>query len=151
MGRSERAEFTVMCMVYDGNGNILVQDREKEEWPGLNFPGGHVEPGESFVRAAVRETKEETGLDIKDPVLCGLKQFQTEEGARYVVIFYKTDKFSGELCSSAEGRVFWIPRTELENYELAGGFENMVKVFESGSLSEVYLYEENGENKFELL
>ena len=35
--------LTNMCMVYDNNGNILVQDRVSKDWPGINFPGGHVE------------------------------------------------------------------------------------------------------------
>ncbi len=151
MDRSERAIFTVMCMVYDGAGNMLIQDRLKKDWPGVNFPGGHVEPGESFVRAVIREVKEETGLDIESPVLCGSKQFQTKDGERYVVLFYKTDRFSGELRSSDEGEVFWIRRSELGNYKLAKDFESMVEVFESDSLSEFYYSIQNGEWKMELL
>ena len=47
--RTEKAEFTNMCMVTDGQGRLLVQDRVNPDWPGITFPGGHVEPGESFV------------------------------------------------------------------------------------------------------
>ena len=100
MSREEKAIFTNMCMVYDRNGNILVQDRKKPDWPGLCFPGGHVEPGESFVESVIREVREETGLTIEKPILCGTKQFQTRQGERYVVFFYKTDRFSGELRAS---------------------------------------------------
>ena len=74
MSRTERAELTVLCMIYDG-ARILLQDRVKDDWKGYTFPGGHVEPGESFVDCAIREIKEETGLDIEHPVLCGMKQF----------------------------------------------------------------------------
>ena len=98
MARSEQAIFTNLCMVYDHNGNILVQDRADPTFPGLCFPGGHVEPGESFVRSAIREVWEETGLTIENPILCGTKQFQTDDGARYVVFFYKTDRFSPIFC-----------------------------------------------------
>ena len=42
MSRTEPAEFTVMCMVEDGRGNVLVQDRADKNWPGIVFPGGHV-------------------------------------------------------------------------------------------------------------
>ena len=87
MSRSEPAIFTNLCMVSDGNGNVLVQDRRNPDWPGVTFPGGHVEPGESFVEAVIREVWEETGLTIENPRLCGVKQFQTENGARYVVFF----------------------------------------------------------------
>lgn len=151
MARSEQAIFTNLCMVYDDAGNILVQDRADPEWPGLCFPGGHVEPGESFVESVIREVWEETGLAIEQPILCGTKQFQTRKGERYVVLFYKTNRFSGELKSSDEGEVFWIPRHTLSQYTLADDFEDMVKVFESDDLSEFYYYKEDGEWNLKLL
>lgn len=82
-----------MCMVYDDAGNILVQDRLNPDWPGITFPGGHVEHGESFLGSVIREVKEETGLDIENPVLCGIKQWQSSEDARYVVFFTKPTAF----------------------------------------------------------
>jgi len=151
MSRSEQAIFTNLCMVYDHGGNILVQDRRAQDWPGLCFPGGHVEPGESFVESVIREVWEETGLTIENPILCGTKQFQTRRGERYVVLFYKTDRFSGELKSSDEGEVFWIPRADLEKYQMVEDFLDMVKVFEDDSLSEFYYYKENGDWKHKLL
>lgn len=151
MARSESAIFTNMCMVYDHEGNILVQDRKKPDWQGLCFPGGHVEPGESFVESVIREVYEETGLTIEKPRLCGTKQFQNRKGDRYVVLFYKTDRFSGELKSSDEGEVFWIPRHTLENYTLVDDFMDMVKVFEDEDVSEFYYYKEQGDWKLKLL
>ena len=144
MARSETAIFTNMCMISDENGNILVQDRKNPDWPGVTFPGGHVEPGESFAGSVIREVWEETGLTIKDPVLCGVKQFQTNENERYVVLFYKTSRFSGQLRSSDEGEVFWIPRETLPQYKTSVDFLEMVEIFESDSLSEFYYYKENG-------
>jgi len=151
MSRSERAIFTNLCMVYDHAGNILVQDRLDPSWPGLCFPGGHVEPGESFVDSVIREVWEETGLTIENPRLCGTKQFQTGKGERYVVFFYKTDKYSGQLKSSDEGKVFWIPRNTLPEYTLCDDFLDMVKVFEEDELSEFYYYIEDGSWKLKLL
>lgn len=151
MSRSESAIFTNMCMVYDQNGNILVQDRKNPDWPGVTFPGGHVEPGESFVESVIREVREETGLTIENPVLCGTKQFQDEDGARYVVLFYKTNRFHGELKSSDEGEVFWIQRNTLGSYALSVDFEEMVRIFEEENLSEFYYYLEDGQWKRKLL
>jgi len=138
-------------MVYDRAGNILVQDRLDPSWPGICFPGGHVEPGESFVESVIREVWEETGLTIENPILCGTKQFQTRHGERYVVFFYKTGSFSGSLRSSDEGKVFWVPRDKLTEYPLVEDFMDMVKVFESDDLSEFYYYTENGDWKLKLL
>jgi len=147
----EQAIFTNLCMITDSQGNILVQDRKKADWPGISFPGGHVEPGESFVNSVIREVKEETGLDIKNPLLCGIKQFQTEENARYVVLFYKTSHYSGHLTSSDEGNVFWIPRCKLSEYKLGLDFEEMLQVFESDTLSEFFYYKDNDTWCFSLL
>ena len=150
MAKIEQAVFMNMCMIYDDKGNILVQDRLKKDWPGVTFPGGHVEYTESFVQSVIREVKEETGLDIENPILCGVKQFQGIDGARYVIMFYKTNKFSGELRSSHEGKVFWIPREKLGEYQLAEDMEEMVKVFETDTLSEFYYHKENGKWEFDL-
>ena len=151
MSRSEQAIFTNLCMVCDGAGNILVQDRKKPDWPGLCFPGGHVEPGESFVESVIREIREETGLTIENPILCGTKQFQTEDGERYVVLLYRANRYSGDLRSSNEGEVFWVPRDSLSQHQLSIDMEDMVKVFESDTLSEFYYYLENGDWKHKLL
>lgn len=142
MAREEKAIFTVLCMVYDDQGNILVENRKDPDWPGICFPGGHVEPGEAFTHAAIRETLEETGLRVSNLKLCGVKQFQTRENARYVVFFYKTNRFSGTLHSSDEGEVFWISKKDLTDYPLVEDFMDMVKVMEQDDLNEFYYYKE---------
>ena len=151
MSRSEQAIFTNLCMVYDCAGNILVQDRKKADWPGLCFPGGHVEPGESFVESVIREVWEEPGLKLEDPILCGTKQFQTDNGERSVVLLYRASRYSGELRSSEEGAVFWIPRDSLSQHQLSIDMEDMVRIFESDNLSEFYYYLENSNWKHKLL
>ena len=138
MSRSEPAIITNMCMISDGRGNVLVQDRRNPDWPGITFPGGHVEPGEAFTDSVVREVFEETGLTIEDPILCGTKQFQTHQNERYVVFLYKASRFHGELQSSDEGRVFWVPREKLPEYPLVPDFLDMVRVFETDTLNEFF-------------
>ena len=151
MSRTEQAIFTVLVMVSDNNGNILVQNRADKSWPGFCFPGGHVEPGESFTEAAIRETREETGLIIENPRLCGVKQFQTKEDARYVVFFYRTSQYHGKLQGSEEGDVFWLSRKEIDFRSFVEDFENMLKVFEQDSLNEFFYYKENGDWALKLL
>lgn len=143
MARNELAIFTTLVMVENEQGQVLVENRLDPGWPGICFPGGHVEPGEAFTTAAVRETFEETGLTIEDPRLVGVKQFQTKHDERYVVFFYKASKFSGKLTSSDEGEVFWLRREELTKYPMVTDFLEMLKVFDSPDLNEFYYYKEN--------
>ncbi len=140
----EKAELTNMCMVYDDGGNILVQNRVSKSWSGITFPGGHIEKGESIVESVIREVKEETGLDIKNPKICGVKQWQTDDNVRYIVFFYKTKEFSGELKSSSEGDVFWIKSEELSNYNLASDFHEMFEIFNDDNLQEFQWKQEKG-------
>lgn len=143
MARMENCILTNLCMVYDQD-RILVQDRRKSDWPGITFPGGHVEPNESFVASAIREVKEETGLDISNVRLCGVKQFTQADGSyRYIVFFFKSNTFSGELTASREGDVFWIRRADLSKYVLADGFESQIEIFERDDLSENYWHLED--------
>ena len=151
MARTENAIFTVLVMVENEKGQLLMEDRTDPDWPGICFPGGHVEPGEAFTAAAVRETSEETGLTIEDPKLVGVKQFQTKNDERYVIFFYKATKYTGMLTASEEGEVFWLSRQELENYTLVEDFMDMLKVFDSPDLSEFYYYKDNDKWGLKLL
>lgn len=136
MSRTEKVELTNMCLLQTGD-EILVEDRKKKVWPGITFPGGHVEAHEAFHQAMIREFFEETGLTLQDPKLCGVKQFFYED-VRYIVLLYKATKFSGELRSSDEGRVFWIKQDELLEHKLAVTFDEMYRVFVDDELSEIY-------------
>ena len=141
MARMEEVELTNMCMVCDGKGNVLVQNKKGDRtWHGWNFSGGHVEQGEFVTPSVVREIREETGLTIENPKLCGIKEFHKEQdGKRFIVFLYVASRFSGELRSSAEGDVFWYPLSELKrSKELADGFSEMLPVFTSDEISEVF-------------
>ncbi|MDE6150105.1 MAG: NUDIX domain-containing protein [Ruminococcus sp.] len=107
MTRNEIVTFTNMCMIYDGD-KVLVQEKVDDDYNGITFPGGHVENRESFTDAVIREVLEETGLIISEPKLCGIKDWTCDDGTRYVVLLYKTNKFSGNLKSSEEGEVYWV-------------------------------------------
>ena len=116
--RTETVTLTNMCMVYDDEGNVLVQDKVDKKWSGLTFPGGHIEKGESFVDSVIREVYEETGLTIEKPRICGTKDWLRDDGSRHLVVFYKTNQFSGELKSSYEGEVKWMPLEEMKRENL---------------------------------
>lgn len=141
MSRMEEVELTNMCMICDGKGNVLVQDKKNHPtWHGWNFPGGHVEKGEYITPSVIREMEEETGLVIEKPRLCGIKEFhKSRDGKRYIVFLYVASHFRGELKSSTEGEVFWYPLSLLRSSgKLIDGFEEMLPVFTEDDVCEVF-------------
>ena len=148
MSRKSEIELTNMCLICDGN-KVLVQ--EKVGTKGLVFPRGHVEEGESLLESVVREMKEETGLTIENPKVCGFKDWIQEDGTRYIVLLYKTDKFTGELKSSDEGRVFWIDRAEINSVNLIWNMKELLEIFDTDLYSEFFFKIKDGKYKGELL
>ena len=78
---------------------VLIKREDFEVWA---LPGGGIEPGESIVQAAIREAKEETGLDVKLTRLVGL-YYTGKEAA----ILFAARPIGGELCPQ-EGEVIDI-------------------------------------------
>ena len=143
MSRTENVELTTLCLVYRP-GQVLLQNRVKKDWPGYALPGCHVEPGESIVDSVIREMKEETGLTIFAPKLCGIKQFPIGNG-RYIVFLFKTDRFEGEVVSSSEGAMEWIDRDRIEKVEAVEHLQELLDVMERDDLTEFQYIEQNGD------
>lgn len=143
MARKENCELTTLFLLRRGD-EILLQNRVAEDWRGYTLPGGHVEPGESIVEAAVRELYEESGLKAQDPTLCGIKQFPSD-GGRYLVFLFTAEKFSGDLRSSEEGEMVWAKRDEIKNLPTVDDFNGLLTVMESSDLSEFQYILRDGE------
>ena len=141
-------ELTNMVMITDKDGRMLVQERVKS-WKGISFPGGHVEPGESFTDAVIREIREETGLTIYSPQLCGIKDW-FENQCRYVVLFYKATRFDGSLIASPEGEVQWEDIDNLPKLSLSLDMNDMLRVFTEDDLSEFFYYQKDNKWVYDL-
>lgn len=133
MAKRNKVDLTNMVMVYKEDGSILVQLRKKNDWPGLNFPGGHVENEESIIESAKREMKEETGLDIANLEPMGYFEWnEPKKELRYVTLLFRTKNFSGEIISSKEGEVFWIKKDEIYNYPQSLDFDKIFLIMSQG-------------------
>lgn len=105
-----------MVKIYNKEtGEVLVLDKVKKYgWEGLTFPGGKVEYGESFEDSVIREAKEETNLDIKNPKLVGIITWITDE-SKDVGLIYETSDFEGELIEkNREGKLSWMDYEEFK-------------------------------------
>ncbi|MEA4831174.1 MAG: 8-oxo-dGTP diphosphatase [Oscillospiraceae bacterium] len=133
-------EITNMVMIQDKTtGKVIVQDRVKS-WCGITFPGGHVENQETIYDSAVREIKEETGLDIRNLKFCGFMWwFNNKTCDRYYTYFYKTSDWSGELINeTAEGKVYWVDLSEIPEERYASNFKEHLPMFLEDKYSEAY-------------
>ena len=105
-----------MVKIYNKKtGQVLILDKVKKYgWEGLTFPGGKVEYGEPFEDSVIREAKEETNLDIKNPKLVGIITWITDE-SKDVGLIYETSDFEGELIEkNREGKLSWMDYEEFK-------------------------------------
>ena len=141
MSRATSTILTNLCLIEDTLTNkVVLQYRspEKTHWAGYAFPGGHIEEGESLVESVIREVYEETGLTIADPKLVAVKDWEPDEGGRYIVFCYKATRFSGQLRSSEEGEVSWVKKDQLKKLDLSYDMLPLLEVMENPDLSEYY-------------
>ena len=92
--------------IFNDKGEVLLQRRgDTDKW---GFPGGAIELGETPQMAAVREAKEETGLDLEVGKIIGVYtdldiKYSSGDQAQSIVIAYELIKVGGELfCDHIE-------------------------------------------------
>lgn len=120
-------------------GEVVVLDKVKKEgWEGLTFPGGKVEEGESLIESAIREAKEETGLDIENPVFVGFISWKGDE-LTDVGLLFETSTYQGELIDQhREGKLSWIDYEEFKKMDgMSLSMDKIFKIYE-GEIAEVY-------------
>lgn len=148
----ELVELTNMCMIYDKETEkVLVQVRDKNDWDGISFPGGHVEKGESFNQSVIREVEEETGLLIENLIPCGYKDwYDFKKKKRYIVFMYKTTTYSGTLIPrSHEGENRWMTIDNIRNSNLvAPDFVEMLDIM-LGTVQHTEFFYEDTKNEDE--
>ena len=129
MEKQEKIVITNMCMIYDGQGNVVVEDKIVGESHGLIFPGGHVEEREPIADSVIREVFEETGLTIKNPQLCGIKDWVQHDGSRYMVFCIKQMNIAVLWCLQEKERSFGVLLRSYRSVSYCGTWNLCLKSF----------------------
>ena len=130
---ANRIILTNMCMLYKEDHSFLVKEQKKKDWPGINFPGGHVEANESVEESVIREMKEETGLNVHSLEFVTYYEWNMiKEGVRHLCLLFRSKDFDGTLKSSSEGKVFFIKKDELSHHLLSIDFDKILELASKG-------------------
>ncbi|MGT2910917.1 NUDIX hydrolase [Streptococcus cameli] len=112
-------KLATICYVDNGKEWLMLHRNKKPndvhagKWIGV---GGKIEAGETPEECAIREIKEETGLDVKALSLKGIITFPefTPDNDWYTYVFKVTD-FEGEVIDCEEGTLEWVPYKDIRD------------------------------------
>lgn len=110
---------TLMFVVDEEKGQVLLIRKKRGLGAGkVNGPGGKMDPGESSIDCAVRETQEELGVTALNPVKHGELWFAFLEGLRMHVDVYRATEWTGDAVETEEAVPLWTALSELPFEEM---------------------------------
>ena len=116
-GRFWQPDVTVATVVVRDGRLLCVEERANGRLV-LNQPAGHLEPDESLVEAALRETREETGWNVRITHVVGAYQWKaTETGRHYLRFAFAAeplDEIPGATLDEGIVRTLWLTPQELQ-------------------------------------
>jgi 8-oxo-dGTP diphosphatase len=118
-------KLATLCYIRK-NGRTLMMHRIKRKddmhygkWNGL---GGKMHPGETPEECIIREVREESGFEIRDPHLNGFLTFPSfDESDDWYVFVFTVNRFKGKLLTSSEGELQWVDDKDLLKLDLWEG------------------------------
>jgi 8-oxo-dGTP pyrophosphatase MutT (NUDIX family) len=115
-GRFWQPDVTVATLVVRDGRLLCVEERANGQLV-INQPAGHLEPDESLVQAAVRETREETGWNVRVTHMVGAYQWKAETGRHYLRFAFAAeaiDELPGATLDEGIVRALWLAPDELQ-------------------------------------
>ncbi len=113
-----RAVDTATLVFVVRDDEILLIDKKRGLGKGkVNGPGGKVDPGETVEQCAIRECREELGIEVADLEHLGEHRFQFVDGYSIHCHVYRTDRYRGTPAESPEAAPRWTPLDDIP-YEL---------------------------------
>ncbi len=129
MSKYKNPSLTVDTIIHQDDKIILIKrlnDPYKDYWA---IPGGFVEYGEKVEDAAIREAKEETGLDIQLTNLVGVYSDPNRDPRGHTVtVAYTAEIVSGKLKSDSDAKdAKFIKISDIDKFNLAFDHEKILK------------------------
>ena len=116
-GRFWQPDVTVATVVVRDGKLLCVEERANGALV-INQPAGHLEPDESLIEAAVRETREETGWNVRVTHMVGAYQWKANETVRHYLRFAfaaePLDESPGASLDDGIVRALWLAPSELQ-------------------------------------
>lgn len=109
-----------LCFVTHGDDVLLLKrGPERRVFPNkYNGVGGHIERYEDALSGAIREIKEETGLDVETPLFCGVSHVDAGESTGIILLVFRAEAVSRDFIDSNEGTLEWVPQVDALDYDL---------------------------------
>lgn len=102
-------KIAVGTIIDAGSGLVLVRRAIEPGYGKWVFPGGYVDRGEPLTAAAIREAREESGLEVRLDALVNIYSYP---GRAPVIVVYAATAIGGAMCvdeECLEGRAFVPP------------------------------------------
>jgi ADP-ribose pyrophosphatase YjhB (NUDIX family) len=143
--KANSVAVAVSAFIQDEQGRILMIRRTDNDLYAI--PGGQLEPGETLTQAAVREVKEETGIDIEVTGLIGVYSnpkhviaYDDGEVRQEFSICFRADSTGGVLQTSDESNeVLWIPFGKFDSLNIHPSIRLRIKHGQSRRTVPYYL------------
>ena len=134
-----------VVVVNDAGDVLMIRRSDNGNWA---LPGGAIDLGESMVRAGVRETREETGIDCE---ITGLVGIYTDP--KHLILYTSNGEVRQEFSivliavvtggqptpSSESSEVRWVPREDLADYQMDQSMRLRIAHYLAGRSGSPYL------------
>jgi 8-oxo-dGTP diphosphatase len=118
-GRYKAVPRTLSFITHGDEVLLLRGAPTKRIWPNkYNGVGGHVEADEDIYTSAVREMREETGLDVSDTRLRGILNIDVGQETGIIVFVFTARALGRDARPSPEGTLEWIKQDQLKTLDL---------------------------------
>lgn len=110
--------FVIAAAIVRDGDRIMLLEEERVGKRQLNVPGGRVKPFESPSETAVREVKEETGLDIRLLNLVAIVEGTWSDGGKFAKFIFDAKIISGTEIAEKDFKIHWLTKEEILDSKL---------------------------------